>query len=120
MVAKGEMEQTALARRHGSEGERNPSALDFFRRHVGRHLQLILAGCTVAFAVEYHAIMLFGVKVESFMGDKFQRTKQLSPTFQDQITVRAGKFNQYFRGSHGKTCAGRRIHGDSIFQFEAA
>ena len=120
MVAKGQMEQTALTRRHGSEGERNSSAPDFLRRHVGRHLQLILAGGTVAFAVEYHAIMLFGVKVESFMRDKLQRTKQLSPTFQDQITVRTGKFNQYFRGSHGKTGAGRRVHGDSIFQFEAA
>src|SRR6478736_1003045 len=51
MVAKGQMDQPAFARRHGSEGIRHAGLEHALGGYLGGESELLLAGSAIAFAV---------------------------------------------------------------------
>ena len=85
MVAKGQMNQPALTRRHGREGVGHAALEHAFRGHLGRQLEFLLARGAISFAVKADLIVLFRVEMESLFPVPLDGVYPVAPNQLDTI-----------------------------------
>jgi len=119
MIAKREVDDAALARRHGRELVWGSRPADFFGGNIGGQAQLFQAHGPVVHAVEADFLMLIAREAQHPQRTQFDGTKHFGTAFQEQSRVWAGKFNQDLRALPVPLFGNWRINRDAVFQAQA-
>src|SRR5579863_7393512 len=93
-VAKGEVDDATLARRHRAEVIWRAGLANFFGGDSGGHPEFLNALCALAVAIEGNLFMFAGRQAKHFERDQFKGAEKFSSTVEQESRVGAGKIHE--------------------------
>ena len=118
-VAHGEMDETALARIHRSEGVGIAGPAHPLSSKFRRRTQFVVARLLELLTIEAEFIVLVVFELEQLGGDVLHGAQQLSVALDELCAVRAGELDQQLRMLE-ISLLGRGLRGDAVFEAESA
>ena len=119
-VAQGQVDDAALARRHGAEVVRSPSLADFLGGDVGCGAQFLNAHGAAILAVEADFLVLPGSQVQHLEREQFKGAQQLSAAIEQKCGVGAGEVDENFRLLPVAILRERRVDDDAVLEVKTA
>jgi hypothetical protein len=119
-VAQGEMNDAALARRHGTEMVRSSGAADFFGGDVGGGAKFLDAKRAMILAVETNFFVLSRRKMEHFEREEFESAQEFAAAVEQKRGVGAGEVDEDFGPLPVAIFRKWRIDDDAVFEAKAA
>jgi hypothetical protein len=118
LIAQGEMNDTALARRHGSEVIGRASFAHLFGGNGGRHAQLLHANGALVLAIEGNLFVLSGRQAQDFEGKQFEGAEKFGTAVEQQRRIGAGEVHENL--GLLPFALRRRIDNDAVLEVKSA